>query len=155
MPSSILEQSKLLNTTTILGSGSGHLTLAEIPSEITPNWLLPTSLIMTVLDSDIDTEARVINWQNQELATFNLCESCHDANKIAIIESMADPYRIAIYFKGVMSEHKVRITDIKDAEEDTVTNFDYLHQDVILFGKMHCMIPALDKLSHELVDLDR
>lgn len=148
---SLAEQSKLLNSAAMLGTGTVDIAVLEIPSDVSSNWLIPESLLLDNID-DVETSLKIYQWQGQDIAVYNLCDATHQMASLVLIESVADPYRVGLLYQGDIKKHKLKISDIKDANIDNT--YPYMFQAVIV-NQTNFMIPALDKLSHELIDLDR
>lgn len=148
---SLAEHSKLLNSAAMLGTGTVDIAVIEIPSDISSNWLIPESLVLDNIQ-DVEANLKIYRWEGQDIALYSLCEATQQTANLLLIESVADPYRVGLLYQGNVKQHKLKISDIKDANLDNT--YPYMFQAVIV-NESNCMIPELDKLSHELIDLDR
>lgn len=153
MPSSLAEQSSLLNSVAVLGTGTLSIDVIVIPSEISYPWMLPKSLILDEIQN-LDAGNRIYNWNQQDLALYKLCSDSVEKVDLLVVESVADPYRVGLAYNGSITEHQVKLKDVVDVSEDLNDSSHYLTQ-LVEYNKAYYQIPALDKLSHELVDLDR
>lgn len=151
MPSSLAEQSKLMNSIAVLGTGSLNIDVIIIPNANGNPWLVPQSLVLDHID-EIDTQSRISIWNGQDVALYNLCGADTRTGKLIILESVADAYRLGIVYEGNLSKTKVKLNDVADVDFDDADG--YVLQMVKVKGQTY-QIPSLDRLSHELIDLDR
>lgn len=152
---------------------NGVLELAIIPAEHQPNWLVPKSLILTVLP--YDERIWTYLWQSdsnhaQEVAVYHLLNKTTSPDKLVILEGNTNVHRLALQTTGEIGYIKARISDVKDIElpnnvkaemyeyttglrGDDVDKLDFMHQAVAINEHMY-IVPDLDLISHRLVDLD-
>ena len=156
----------------LLSTDNGMLQVTIIPAMNQPDWLVPSSLILSIEDY----QERIWNylWQQQEVAVFHLLPGEQPLEKIIILEGNTAVHRIALQTTGVLERRQVRISDVKDIElpeqyrdmaathmnedddsyfnENVVTS--YLFQTVVIDDTLY-LVPDVDKIAHHLVDLDR
>lgn len=151
----------------LLTTNNGMLDVTIIPAGNQPDWILPSSLILSVDDYD----ERILNyiWEQQEVAVFHLLPAEQEPDKMIVLEGNTSAHRLALQTAGELQQLQVRISDVKDAElpdsfkhgqsdaskgrfrEDDVLS--YLFQTVMI-DKTPYLVPDLDKIAHQLVDLD-
>ena len=178
----------------LLTTDNGMLEVTIIPAINQPDWLIPSSLILSV-----DEYAERIStylWQQQELAIFHLLPREQQVDKIVVLEGNTVVHRFALQTAGELRQLKVRISDVKDTylpehyldtatsdnadnkikhdeaniyranDSDKPTNQDtqqmrfkenvvmsYMFQAVTI-DNISYLIPDLDKIAHQLIDLD-
>lgn len=175
----------------LLTTNNAMLEVTIIPAANQPDWIVPSSLILSV--DDYDERIWSYSWQEQEIAIFHMLPKEQAPDKIIILEGNTAAHRIGLQTSGELRQAKVSISDIKDIElpkqflynamsdidNYTVLNAkhdsqlivrdnDYsmserrfeehvvlscLFQTVTLDDEPY-MIPDLDKITHQLVDLD-
>jgi hypothetical protein len=159
---SILAQKEDLE---ILSVTTGQLDIAIIPVVGAPSWIVPQSLILSVV-------------------VYHLFPKEAQPDNIVILESITDVYRIGLQIQGDISYHSTRIVDLKDVDDETYQQTlqaqypqaleainanlngndkdeylpqflqqSYVYQPVMFDGQIY-IVPDVDKLSHFLVDLD-
>ncbi len=157
----------------LLSTDNGLLKVTIIPAMNQPDWLVPSSLILSIEDH----QEHIWNylWQQQEVAVFHLLPRDQPLEKIIILEGNTAVHRIALQTTGELEHRQVRISEVKDIElpeqyidivatsknaenddsyfnENVVTS--YLFQTVVIDDTLY-LIPDIDKIAHYLVDLDR
>ncbi len=149
----------------LLTTENGMLDVTMIPAENQPDWIIPSSLILSV--EEHQERSDYYAWQQQKIAVFHLLQDEQVADKIIIIEGNTDKHRIALQTKGELQRMQMRISEVKDAElaeytqPDADTNLElvdenvvlsYLFQTVLVNDKTY-LIPDLDKISHQWLNL--
>lgn len=101
----------------ILSVTKGQLNIARIPVVDAPDWIVPKDLILAV-ESYHD---RIWNflWQGQDVSVYHLLPKSEQAEFIVVLESVTDVHRIGLQIQGDVSYHAVRISDLKDVDNDT------------------------------------
>lgn len=156
----------------LLTTDNGMLDITIVPAQNQPDWVIPTSLILSV--DDYDERVWTYLWAQQEVAVFHLTPRDQPNDKIIVLEGNTAIHRLALQTIGELRQIKVRISDVKDAElpehyiettidnnerdiaeerfrEDVITS--YMFQAVTIDDTDY-LIPDLDKIAHQLVDLD-
>ena len=104
----------------LLTAEKGMLAVSIIPAIGQPDWVVPTTLILDVIEHHDDATSFV--WQHQdqehELAVHTLVPRGLGVDKIIILEGNDDAERLAIQTIGDITSLKVRISDVKDARLD-------------------------------------
>lgn len=147
----------------LLTAEHGAIEVTIIPVHGQPNWLIPSSLILS-----IDEHHEYIwtyLWQGQEVAVYHLIPKSATPDKLIVLEGNSDVHRVALQTQGELSTKTVRISDVKDvalskqelanikSNHSEAAQKEYLHQVVLLDDEL-CVIPDLDLIAHHLVDLD-
>lgn len=167
----------------LLTTQHGLLDVAIVPCVGQYDWLIPTSMILSV---DPFTD-RIWNylWQGHDLSVFNLCDDNTPPEKLIVLEGNTNVHRFALQVAGEIGNIQLRISDVTDIELDDKS----LKQEDLLFGSadlLHAsmptkegdgekaslsnrlayifqvvqvngktfIIPDLDYIAHRLVDLD-
>lgn len=166
----------------LLTAESGMIEMTMIPAMNQPDWIVPSSLILSV--DDYDERVWSYGWQQQDVAVFHLLPRDQAVDKVIVLEGNTVAHRLALQTKGELKSRKVRISEVKDTElperylhadaidsnqtkaalansdtdkvedrfkEEDVTS--YLFQTVVIDNEIY-LVPDLDKIAHQLVDLD-
>lgn len=179
----------------LLTADNGMLEVTVVPATNQPDWIIPSSLILSV--DAYDERIWTYLWQQQEVSVFHLLPRDQTPDKLVVLEGNTAVHRMALQTTGALHNLKVRISDVKDAElpdhyldvassnmdsnlakyekivskeaslygqevaapipkesyirENVITS--YLFQVVTIEGT-HYLVPDLDKIAHQLVDLD-
>ncbi len=178
----------------LLTTQNGMLEVTIIPAMNQPDWIIPSSLILSV--DDYNEHVWTYPWQQQEVAVFHLLPLEETVDKMVVLEGNTVVHRFALQTKGELRQLKVRISDVKDAElpdryaqatdnslnssqptknfsknktssdsvdinisgnteerfkESVITS--YMFQ-TITIDNVPYLIPDLDKIAHQLIDLD-
>lgn len=98
----------------LLTPDNGMLELTIIPAMNQPDWVIPTSLILSTEEQN----ERVWNhlWQNQEVTVFHLCPPDQALDKLIVLEGNTEVHRLALQTQGELRHAKFRISDVKDVE---------------------------------------
>lgn len=148
MPKIQENQQSILATVSLLSASTGMLDVSALASNVSPDWIIPSNLILDVIP--VNEHLVVYPWKNLDLPVYSLVGDDAPA-KLVVVESKSDLYRIGLLVDSSPIEHQVRISELKDAD-DEVDN-PYCLQAVMLENELN-MVPDLDKLSHKLIDLD-
>lgn len=174
----------------LLTTDNGVLDVTIVPALNQPDWLLPSSLILSV--DDYNERIWTYLWQQQEVVVFHMLPRDKTPDKIVVLEGNTPVHRIALQTAGELRQIKVRISDVKDIElpehyadvatsnidnnkakddginiyqplsssENTIEErfrenvvLSYLFQSVAI-DDIPYLVPDLDKIAHQLVDLD-
>lgn len=147
---------------------NGLLDITIIPAVNQPDWLVPTSLIMSV--EAFDERIWTYLWQNQEVAVYHLIPKNQNPDKLIILEGNTEVHRLALQTAGELHRRNVAISDVKDIElpqnikDHMIANtpalmnveggeLDFMYQAVLMEDSIY-IVPELDLISHRLVDLD-
>ncbi|KAA0915080.1 hypothetical protein [Psychrobacter sp. ANT_WB68] len=153
----------------LLTTNNGMLDVTIVPAVDQPDWIIPSSLILSVEACSEHTWN--YEWQQQEVAVFHLLPRHQTPEKMIILEGNTTAHRIALQTAGELRQLQARISDVKDVElpehfikpngnidtvyervqEDVVLS--YLFQAVMIEDTFY-LVPDLDKIAHQLVDLD-
>lgn len=151
----------------LLTAEKGMLAISIIPAIGQPDWVVPTSLILDVIEYEDDATSFV--WQHQdhryELAVYSLVPRGLGVDKIIILEGNDDDERLAVQTIGEITSLKVRISDVKDAHLDDeekahiirslppILSHDgekVIYQAVNIDGELF-VVPDLDLIAYRLV----
>ncbi len=175
----------------LLTTDNGVLDVTIVPALNQPDWLLPSSLILSV--DDYNERVCTYLWQQHEVVVFHMLPRDRAPDKLVILEGNTPAHRIALQTVGELRRIKVRISEVKDSElpkcytnvatsniDDKAKDDDiniykssslstadhtieerfrenivssYLYQSVTIEDVLY-LIPDLDKIAHQLVDLD-
>ena len=98
----------------LLTTNNGMLDVTIVPAFNQPDWIIPSSLILSV--DDFDEHIWTYLWQQQEVAVFHLLSSGQTPEKIIVLEGNTAAHRIALQTVGELRHLQVRISDVKDIE---------------------------------------
>lgn len=153
----------------LLTTNNGMLDVTIVPAVDQPDWIIPSSLILSV--DECSERTWNYEWQQQEVAVFHLMPRHQTPDKMIVLEGNTSAHRIALQTAGELRQLQARISDVKDidlpehfiktddkiddvqerVQEDVVLS--YLFQTVMIDNTLY-MVPDLDKIAHQLVDLD-
>ena len=153
----------------LLTTTNGMLDVTIIPALDQPDWLVPSSLILAV--DEYREYASIYEWQQQKISVFHMLPSHQTPDKIVVLEGNTSAHRIALQTLGEVRQLQARISDVKDVElpehfiksnsniatvsehvqEEVVLS--YLFQTVMIDDTLY-LVPDLDKIAHQLVDVD-
>ena len=153
----------------LLTTNNGMLDVTIVPAVDQPDWIIPSSLILSV--DECSEHTWNYEWQQQEVAVFHLMPRYQTPDKMIVLEGNTSAHRIALQTAGELRQLQARISDVKDidlpehfiktddkiddvqerVQEDVVLT--YLFQTVMVDNTLY-MVPDLDKIAHQLVDLD-
>ena len=153
----------------LLTTNNGMLDVTIVPAVDQPDWIIPSSLILSV--DEYSEHTWNYEWQQQEVAVFHLMPRYQTPEKMIVLEGNTSAHRIALQTAGELRQLQARISDVKDidlpehfiktddkiddvqerVQEDVVLS--YLFQTVMIDNTLY-MVPDLDKIAHQLVDLD-
>lgn len=177
----------------LLTTQNGMLEVTIIPAMNQPDWIIPSSLILSI--DEYNDHVWTYSWQQQEVPVFHLLPLEEAVDKMIVLEGNTVVHRFALQTKGELRQLKVRISDVKDArlpeqymyatdsflgsshpiatsndeadsssindnfnenieerfKENVITS--YMFQTVIIDNVLY-LIPDLDKIAHQLIDLD-
>lgn len=150
----------------LLTTTNGTLNVTIVPAFNQPDWVIPSSLILSVDEHDEHTS--IYDWQEQEVAVFHLLPQDEAVDKIIVLEGNTSEHRLALQTAGELRQLQVRISEVKDIEvpesfdktniNETAVPFNenvmlsYLFQTVMIEDKVY-LVPDLDKIAHQLVDV--
>ena len=136
----------------------GLIDVTMIPVEGQLHWVVPTKLILDVID--LSERVWMYQWHDCDVAVYHLLESDNQPNQLLILEGSSDVHRLGLQIAGELIEKQVGISQVKDIDEEaqsaTVTvdsDIQYIFQKVQIDGQEY-VVPDLDELAHRLVDLD-
>ncbi|WP_201595767.1 hypothetical protein [Psychrobacter vallis] len=151
----------------LLTTSKGMLDVTIVPAFNQPDWLIPSSLILSV--DDYEESVSTYDWQQQAVVVFHLLPQDQSPDKIIVLEGNTSEHRLALQTAGELHQLQVRISQVKDidipeqlnhtdidktvvpANENVVLS--YLFQTVMIDDKTY-LVPDLDKIAHQLIDLD-
>lgn len=151
----------------LLTTNNGMLDVTIVPASNQPDWIIPSSLILSV--EDYQERISTYLWQEQNLAVFHLLPQDRIPEKIIILEGNTTEHRFALQTAGELRQLQARISDVKDTElpeqfvgtgvdeiegqSDENVVLSYLYQTVMIDDNIY-LVPDLDKIAHYLVNLD-
>lgn len=153
----------------LLTTTNGMLDVTIIPALDQPDWLVPSGLILSI--DEYSEYTQFYEWQQQQIAVFHMLPSHQMPEKMVILEGNTSAHRIALQTSGEVRQLQARISDVKDVElpEHFIksnSNIDTVHERVqeevvlsylfqtVMIDNMLYLVPDLDKIAHQLVDLD-
>ena len=154
----------------LLTTDNGMLEVTVIPAMNQPDWIIPSSLILSV--DDHQQRISTYLWQQQQLAVFHLQPYEQASDKIIVLEGNTVEHRIALQTVGELRRVQVRISDVRDIElpkkyqqiANTDINADIGHDQVkenelmsylfqaVMIDETPYLIPDLDKIAHQLIN---
>ena len=150
----------------LLTTTNGTLDVTIVPAFNQPDWVIPSSLILSV--DEYGERTSTYHWQEQEVAVFHLLPQDEAVDKIIVLEGNTSEHRLALQTAGELRQLQVRISEVKDIEvpesfdktniNETAVPFNenvmlsYLFQTVMIEDKVY-LVPDLDKIAHQLVDV--
>lgn len=151
----------------LLTTNNGMLDVTIVPAVNQPDWIIPSSLILSVDDSQ--QQVSRYDWQQQDLAVFNLLLQNQTPEKMIVLEGNTTDHRFALQTAGDLRQLQARISEVKDVEtpeqfsttngKDREEYFDkndissYLYQTVMIDDEIY-LVPDLDKIAHHMIDSD-
>ena len=151
----------------LLTTSKGMLDVTVVPAFNQPDWLIPSSLILSV--DDYEKRVSMYDWQQQAVAVFHLLPQEQSPEKMIVLEGNTSEHRLALQTAGELHQLQVRISEVKDielTEQASHTDIDknvvpidenvmlsYLFQTVMIDDNTY-LVPDLDKIAHQLIDLD-
>ena len=151
----------------LLTTNNGMLDVTIVPASNQPDWIIPSSLILSV--EDYQERISTYQWQEQNLAVFHLLPQDRIPEKIIVLEGNTTEHRFALQTAGELRQLQARISDVKDTElpeqfadagvdktegqSDENVVLSYLYQTVMIDDNVY-LVPDLDKIAHHLVNLD-
>lgn len=182
----------------LLTTSKGMLEVTIIPAMSQPDWIIPSSLILSI--DDYDERIATYLWQQQEVAVFHLVPSDQPVDTIVVLEGNTVAHRLALQTVGQPYQMQVRISDVEDAElperyrqiaqsnsdanddnddDDNALKSDHISNEnpssdveytaekrfrenvvtsymfnTVVIDDVPYLVPDLDKIAHQLVDLD-
>lgn len=179
----------------LLTTSKGLLDVTVIPAIDQPDWIIPSSLILSI--DDYEERVWSYSWQQQDISVFHLLPPDQPVDKMVVLEGNTVVHRMALQTQGELRQMQVRISDVKDTElpehflDIAISNIDWnliengkfnIHQptteskyfthsniveetvkenvvisymyQTVMIDEMPYLIPDLDKIAHQLVDLD-
>ena len=153
----------------LLTTNNGMLDVTIVPAFDQPDWIIPSSLILSV--DDYSEYVAMYEWEQQQVAVFHLLPRDQTLDKMVVLEGNTSAHRIALQTSGELRQLQARISEVKDidlpehfiepnsnidtvyerVQEDVVLS--YLFQAVTIDDTLY-LVPDLDKIAHQLVDLD-
>lgn len=157
----------------VLTTDNGMLEATIIPANNQPDWVIPSGLVLNVADYQKRIDSYL--WQQQQLAVFHLQPYGQSLDKIIVLEGNTAEHRIALQTMGELRQIQIRISDVQDmalpqeyqhrvttpvsadtahiqVKEDELMS--YLFQTVMI-NEMPYLIPDLDKIAHQIVNVSR
>jgi hypothetical protein len=98
----------------LLTTDNGMLDVTIVPALNQPDWIIPSSLILSV--DDYHEYIWTYQWQQQEVAVFHMLPRDQVPDKIVVLEGNTALHRVALQTTGELRQVKVRISEVKDAE---------------------------------------
>ncbi len=151
----------------LLTTNNGMLDVTIVPAVNQPDWIVPSSLILSVDESQ--QQVARYDWQQQDLAVFHLLLQDQSPDKMVVLEGNTTDHRFALQTAGDLRQLQARISEVKDVEtpeQFSTTNggdreeyFDkndvssYLYQTVMIDDEIY-LVPDLDKIAYHLIDSD-
>lgn len=154
----------------LLTTNKGMLDVTVIPAFNQPDWLIPSSLLLDV--EACHKRTSLYDWQQQEVVVFHLLPDYETPDKMVVLEGNRSSHRLALQTAGELQQLQVRIAEVKDIElpesfnDTNVTAnteamipldenvvLSYLFQAVMIDDKVY-LVPDLDKIAYQLIDLD-
>lgn len=96
----------------LLTTDKGKLTVTIIPAMNQPDWIIPSSLILSIEEQQ--QRIRTYSWQQQQVAVFHLLPHGRIFDKIIVLEGNTTTQRLALQTAGELRQAKLRISEVKD-----------------------------------------
>ncbi|MGP4972729.1 hypothetical protein ACTXIP_03635 [Psychrobacter alimentarius] len=154
----------------LLTTNNGMLDVTIVPAFDQPDWLIPSSLILSV--DDYDERTSLYDWQQQDVVVFHLLPKNETPDKMIVLEGNTSSHRLALQTAGELQQLQARIAEVKDIELPESFNdtkiadnseamipldenvvLSYLFQAVMIDDKVY-LVPDLDNIAYQLIDLD-
>ena len=151
----------------LLTTNNGMLDVTIVPAFNQPDWIIPSSLILSV--DELQQQVSRYDWQQQDLAVFHLLLQNQTPDKMIVLEGNTTDHRFALQTAGDLRQLQARISEVKDVEtpeqfsttngKDREEYFDkndvssYLYQTVMVDDEIY-LVPDLDKIAYHLIDSD-
>lgn len=157
----------------LLTAANGMLEATIIPAIDQPDWIVPSALILDSIDYSENDENRHVDhkecysWQQQSVPVFYLIPKDQSPSSIVILEGNSIDYRLALKIKGQLRQIEVSISEVQDSNlpqeysseldielvsEDSISS--YLYQTIMIEDTVY-MVPDLDKIAHQLVNINQ
>lgn len=98
----------------LLSTDNGVLEVTIIPAFDQPDWIVPSSLILSV--EEFYDRVLTYLWQQQEVSVFHLGSQDMVIDKMIILEGNSEVHRVALQTSGELQKIKIRISDMQDIE---------------------------------------
>ena len=98
----------------LLTTDNGMLEVTIIPAQNQPDWLIPSSLILSIDEHQQWTDSYL--WQQQQLAVFHLQTAEQTLDKMIVLEGNTAQHRIALQTAGELRQLQLRISEVRDIE---------------------------------------
>lgn len=151
-----------LNTLDLLTFNKRGLSVSFIPRLDSSDWVIPTVLILDVIDCD--EIIKNYDWQGQKIAVFNLLPNSEQKelspDTLVILEGETDQQRIGLLFQGKLRQQQIKLSDIQDVEPNTLTtnggeiDSEYNYQQVTIHSECYT-VPDLKQVSAYLNQRDQ
>ncbi len=96
----------------LLTTDKGRLDVTLIPAQNQPDWLIPSSLILSINNHQQWTDRYW--WQQQQLPVFHLQMLEQAVDKIIILEGNTAKQRIALQTAGELRQIQLCISEVRD-----------------------------------------
>lgn len=97
----------------LLTADNGMIDVTIIPATNQPNWVIPSSLILSV--DDYQERIWSYIWKGQEIPVFHLLPREDTPEKLVILEGNTEVHRVALQVSGELKHKKVSIADVADS----------------------------------------
>lgn len=123
MPANHIDYVREIETLSLLSATTGQLDIARLPAVDGPDWIIPRSLILAVepYSERIWTYLWDKQGHKQEVSVYHLFPKGQTPTYIVVLESFTDVHRLGLQIVGEPSYYQIRISDLKDIEEDSLT----------------------------------
>lgn len=98
----------------LLTTRNGLLDVTIVPAVNQPDWLIPTSLILTI--ESYDERIWTYLWQQQEVSVYHLIPKEMPPEKLVILEGNTTVHRFALQTSGELRTRAIRISDLLDVK---------------------------------------
>lgn len=97
----------------LLSTSNGMLDVTIIPAFNQPDWIIPSSLILSV--DECHERVSTYLWQQHEVVVFHLLQE-QSPEKMVVLEGNTVTSRLALQTAGELHQLRVRISEVKDIE---------------------------------------
>lgn len=156
----------------LLTTNNGMLEVTIVPASNQPDWIIPSSLILSVDEYRDSVNVSTYAWQQQDVPVFHLLSQEQTPDKMIVLEGNTSEHRVALQTAGELQQLQARISDVKDVDlpahlagldtDSELANeagftenvvLSYLFQTVMIDDTVY-LVPDLEKIAHQLIDLD-
>lgn len=128
---------------------AGALNVTVIPASDSPDWVLPSSLILSI--QQINEEADADTWQGSTLPVYSLLADDIKPNKLIVLMSTKNKQPLGLLVAVEPEQRQLKIADISDIENASkYQHYPYVSEVVQIDSTVY-IIPDMAALSGALI----